>query len=709
MELSSIITNLGDHTRDAIVITEAEPIDLPGPKIVWVNKAFTEMTGYTPKEAIGQTPRILQGEDTSKKTRAQIRQALRAWKPIRINIKNYTKCGDIFWVDLDIKPVSDETGKYCYWVAIQRNITQQVAEQNKLKASLKDVLVLKERLALATEAAEIGIWEIYLNSNELIWDPVLRQMYGLDAEDKTDPREIWSSVMHPNDSARVENAIKDSIRTGEVFEEEFRIIGLDSTQKFIKSRAKVEFSDEGIPVRIIGADYDITEHKIREEELLETQKKAEHDATHDALTSLGNRRGARKYWNCLERKGKLFSQVAVLLIDLDRFKAINDRFGHVGGDFLLCSVANTLSEIVYGFGGGPKYIARLGGDEFLVILSGLRIETQAYALSAKILEACRKPVMYQGQKMHFGASIGVRVADSGTIDDFLDDADIALYAAKNSGRNGVQMFTPEIRNNAIENKKLSDNLIEALEKDQIGVRLQPQICSKSGKLFGVEALARWWNPVLGELTPELFLPIASELGILADLDSLVFQKALQSVHNLAEQGVFIPRLSVNISEQRLMHSKLLAELDMVKELQCLLSFELVESIDLTDPKAQFFQRIEALRDRGIQIEIDDFGSSHASLTTLLHLRPDCIKIDKQFTLYSVAMGSKPNILLQTICEMCQRLQIPVIAEGAENADITAMLKHLGCDVLQGNFYSAPLKETDFVAWNSKYLDECKSV
>ena len=708
MELSSVTTNLGDHTRDAIIITEAEPIDLPGPKNVWVNKAFTELTGYTPEEVVGQTPRILQGEDTSEEARTKIRQALMSWTPIRITLKNYTKDGSAFWVDLDIKPVADETGWYRYWVPVQRDVTSRISEQTQLQKTLEQISVLKERLRLATEAADIGVWEWDLTNNTIHWDPVLQKLYGLTDRPNINPDEIWKDLIHPEDKDRVEENLQKSINSGTDYDEEFRIITPQFEEKVLRSRASIDLNSNSNAIRVIGVNYEITEHKKREEELLhsrseilKTQKQAEHDATHDALTGLGNRRGARRYWTSLERDSRTSIPVAILLIDLDRFKAINDRFGHIGGDFLLCSIADKLRNIVNDDG----YIARMGGDEFLIILTGSDVEMRASEIGSKILQACRKPVLYNDQKMHFGASIGIRIGASHTIKDFLDDADIALYAAKNDGRNRMQVFTPEIRKNATADKHLADNFVEALEQKQISVSFQPQICSKSGRLFGIEALARWKDPELRELSPEHFFPVATELGLVNELDALVFHKALQSAHTLAGQGINIPRLSVNVSEQRLTDPNLLSTLDALPALPCPISFELVESIDLTNPKASLLQRIEALRHRGIQIDIDDFGSSHAALTTLLHLRPDCIKIDKQFVLHGHSRGTTPSILLQTICEMCQRLQIPVIAEGAENADIASMLKQLGCDVLQGNHYSTPLTEEDFATWYFKYLND----
>jgi len=280
----------------------------------------------------------------------------------------------------------------------------------------------------------------------------------------------------------------------------------------------------------------------------------------------------------------------------------------------------------------------------------------------------------------------------------LEDADIALYQAKNEGRNRLQVFTHTLREHAEEKKHLSDDLADALKSDQIGVRLQPQVCSRTGRILGAEALVRWWHPERGELGPAQFLPLAEEMGLLNTLDGLVLRKAVEASVALAKAGARLPGVSVNVSFERLIHPDFLDDVDSLPEHPCPITFELLETIDFDTVAEDILARIEALRTRGIRVAIDDFGSGRASITTLLKVRPDRVKIDKQLVINDMTHDGTPSPLLQAIADMCQRLDIPMTAEGVETAYSASMMARLGCDMLQGYHYAKPLTTIAFAEW-----------
>ena len=554
--------------------------------------------------------------------------------------------------------------------------------------------LLEERQRLAADAAKIGVWDFDVTNGVLTWDPIMHNLHGTTPEQFSGTFADWQACVHPDDLAEVEEHFRQSLKTGEDFNQRFRIVTPAGQERVIAGRAGIELGTNGKARRVVGVNYEITKEIKREKALEAARDQIEYEAFHDPLTHVGNRRGVSYHLKTIRTQYARDVPVALLMIDLDRFKYINDVFGHAGGDHLLRVVAGILTSIA----SSQDYVARLGGDEFAIILSGADAEFRATAMGERILEACRTPTLYQRQKIHFSTSIGLCVGAAAKAEALLEDADIALYQAKNEGRNRLQVFTHTLREHAEEKKHLSDDLADALKSDQIGVRLQPQVCSRTGRILGAEALVRWWHPKRGELGPAQFLPLAEEMGLLNTLDGLVLRKAVEASVALAKAGARLPSVSVNVSFERLIHPDFLDDVDSLPEHPCPITFELLETIDFDTVAENILARIEALRTRGISIAIDDFGSGRASITTLLKVRPDRVKIDKQLVINGMTHDGTPSPLLQAIADMCQRLDIPMTAEGVETADSASMMARLGCDMLQGYHYAKPLTTNAFAEW-----------
>lgn len=441
------------------------------------------------------------------------------------------------------------------------------------------------------------------------------------------------------------------------------------------------------------------EHQARELEKQATALgKAKHNAevasVTDALSNLGNRRGLDLLLEDLAQRIAPGFEVALIHVDLDRFKAINDVFGHAAGDHVLCVVSQILRDSVR----SGEYIARVGGDEFVIAAISKDAQRAAKTIAERIIAACQRSVDFDGKELRFGASIGIAVANKPSIGDLMENADIALYDAKASGRNRYALFTPKLRSQAEEKKCMADELLRALDDGRVFPHFQPQVSAEDQAFVGVEALARWQHPTLGLVPPDVFLPIAEELGRLGDIDDIILCKSLATVQRLISQGIMIPKLSVNVSYRRLKTNALLNRLQELKPWPCQLAFELLETIDYDQEADSFSWILDELRDHDVEIELDDFGSGRASITTLLRLRPDRIKLDKQLVSAVAYEASGSNPLVKAIGDMGKSLNIKLTAEGVETEVQARVLKRIGCSVFQGYLFSPALSENDLTKW-----------
>lgn len=425
------------------------------------------------------------------------------------------------------------------------------------------------------------------------------------------------------------------------------------------------------------------------------QQEAEFSSRHDALTGLPNRRFLAEH---LLDAQENWQRAAVLYIDLDRFKQINDTLGHAAGDELLRVVAQRL----YDYAPDDAFIARIGGDEFVILLPRETSRSQATDLGLEIVRRLPEPIAFEGNTLRFGTSVGVsrRHKRQTSPDDMLIEADLALYRAKNAGRGCSILFTDQLRAESVFRKRLSDDLVTALETDQIQPAYQPRVSSETGQIVCVEALARWHHPEMGFLLPETFLSVAEDIGQLAEIDKKIMEIALKQLAQWDRDGLHIPRVTVNVSSRRIMHRDLLEQLDQLDIPRGRLSFELLESVFFDTADQETLDRLDDLRERGIGIEIDDFGSGHASITGLLAVRPDTLKIDR--ALVCDAIGDTARIeLLAAVVTIGKSLHLQVVAEGAETDAHVELCRRLGCHQIQGFAISKPLPSGDLFEFATK--------
>ncbi|WP_156943775.1 putative bifunctional diguanylate cyclase/phosphodiesterase [Roseivivax isoporae] len=443
-----------------------------------------------------------------------------------------------------------------------------------------------------------------------------------------------------------------------------------------------------------GFRVDVTEIKRRKQELREKAAALEVAATTDSLTGLRNRRGLERAVAELARTCPKSARFGLLHVDLDRFKPINSVFGHAAGDFALRRVAEVLTRSVR----REDVVARVGGDEFVLVLTPPCDRRRAMAAAQRILSQCSEPVDWNGKTLRFGASIGIALGPAADLPRMQADADIALYEAKKGGRNRNLLFNADLRHRVEARKALSDDLLAGLSRGEIEAQYQPQVDAADGTLVGFEALARWRHPVRGLLGPQAFLGIAEDLGLVPTVDRLICDHAIATGRALVAAGHALSTVSVNVSMGRLTEGPFVQQLPSGPCDGFRLSLEILEAVDVDRDFDEIAWVFDALRERGILIEVDDFGSGRASLTSLLKIRPDRVKLDSQIVRAALEDTRGAGAMVRAIAEMCHGLGIPMTAEGIETAEHARLVREMGCDLLQGYYVSPPLDRGDLLSW-----------
>ncbi|MEG3089531.1 putative bifunctional diguanylate cyclase/phosphodiesterase [Sphingomonas sp. PB4P5] len=581
LERLRLLESVAVHARDSIVITEAEPIDLPGPRIIYCNAAFTLATGYTAEEAVGQTPRMLQGPKTDPVAREKLRRALAAWEPIEIEMINYRKDGSEFWVELSIVPVANERGWYTHWVSVQRDIT-----------------------------------------------------------DRKDAQELTARVR----VAEIENQALAS---------------------------------------------EITERKRVEAELL-------YAAFHDSLTRLRNRAFfMARLTSALERERAGKGACAVLFLDLDRFKVVNDSLGHLEGDVLLREVAERLKRCVR----AQDTLARIGGDEFAILVEDCEDLATPVAIAEAIIEALRVPTQLGRQSVFPSCSIGiVHVSTAGTAPtDVMRDADIAMYEAKRAGFGDYAIFDASMHANAVARLTLQTDLRRAVERGEFHLAYQPIVDPATGAILSLEALLRWDHPVRGPVSPADFVPVAEEIGLIRQIDRWVMRTACAQLSDWQRRfGNPALRLSINTSAAEFVDVDFLATLSAVLDEFGLspqsLELEITEGIFL-HPSPNIAETIAAVRAMGVRIALDDFGTGYSSLSYVNRYPIDTIKIDKTF-IDGIGTNHQTRAIVELIIKLGAALDLNIVAEGVETQAQTEILMQLGCRAIQGYHFARPIPDDD---------------
>ncbi len=576
--LESVVVN----AHDAVLITEAEPVSLPGPRIVYCNASFTRTTGYSEAEVIGRTPRILQSDGTDRTTLDKLRKALENWQPVEVELLNRKKDGEEFWVELSIVPVADEKGWFTHWVSVQRDVShRKLAEESATKVRIAEA----EKLALEAE---------------------------------------------------------------------------------------------------------IRERKSVEAELLYT-------AFHDELTKLRNRAFFMDQLSAALKRGKRDPafQFAVLFIDLDRFKLVNDSLGHRAGDLLLMEIAQRLRICTR----PQDTVARVGGDEFAILVEDVEDFSNVVTLSKRIIETMRRPLWLGKQEVFPSCTVGVVKATEYHFlpEELLRDADIAMYEAKRNDKGNYAIFAASMHDSAVDALQVRVDLRNAISRDEFFVEYQPICCGESKMITGLEALIRWRHPRRGIVPPVEFISVAEETGLIRGIGQWVLRTACSQMRDWLDQhpGLNL-RLNVNASGIELKDNDFTRGIqDVLAETGLdprMLQLEVTESIFLQNP-AVVGTILSSIRQLGVRIALDDFGMGYSSLSYLDQYQMDTIKIDQSFVACMLTRR-RTMAIVETIVKLGRALDLDVVAEGVENEGQLRELVATGCRSVQGYYLGAPMSVAD---------------
>ena len=571
----------------------------------------------------------------------------------------------------------------------------------------------QSKLDNAQRIARLGNWEWCLDSNDFSWSTEFGRVLCFEENTKL---ETWTDFLHhidEPDRSNIQLIAEQSVEEKQEFNVEFSIVSwADGSTRRLRLEAEPHCQENGDCSHMLGTVQDITER-------INAQKQIHNLAYYDLVTGLPNRAQLSeqlRYTLKLSKRNN--SKFSVLFLDLDHFKQVNDTLGHDAGDELLRQVASRLTSVVREtdmiIGGNEvdsdldsqHTVARLGGDEFVVLLSVINRAEDAARVADRIAQAVGMPYVLGNNTVNVTTTIGISVypADGDDFESMMKSADVAMYHAKESGRNGYQFYSRSIHEQALTRFSLEADLRVAIETNQLTVAYQPKIDMETGELSGVEALTRWMHPGKGAMNPSEFIPLAEETGLIIPLGQWVLRQACEQMQRWVNSGWPPLVMAVNCSSVQFTKSNVIEDINNAISLSGLdpkyLEIELTESLLLQDGE-KGIQIIKDMKALGIQVAIDDFGTGFSSLSYLKRLPVDKLKIDKSFV-DDLATDSGDAAIVTAIITLSHNLKLKVVAEGVETQEQYDMLRGFKCNEAQGYLISRPLDIAELEEWMDSY-------
>jgi diguanylate cyclase (GGDEF)-like protein/PAS domain S-box-containing protein len=547
----------------------------------------------------------------------------------------------------------------------------------------------EEKLSSILDSIDNVVWSatdrefIYLNS-------IVERIYGRPVELFYENKDMWFDAVHADDRDAVREAHAELARQGS-FTHEYRVVRPDGEVRWIEERARAIRNEYGQVQRYDGVAIDISERKAYEARI-------EYLADHDALTDLANRNllGDR-IAQAMALARRHDTRLALLFLDLDRFKGVNDSFGHELGDALLLEVSNRLKAVVR----DGDTVARQGGDEFIILLTGIHRPQDVAAVAFKIFDAFSTPFFVRGRELFVTTSIGATIfpEDGEDLQALLRNADTAMYRAKEEHGNAFQFYSKEMSIRALERAELESSLRRALDRKEFELFYQSKVDGKTGRIIGAEALIRWRHPELGLVSPTRFIPMAEEIGLIVPIGDWVLHAACSQIKAWQLDGLPKINVSVNLSARQFKQERLVESV--AETLQSFgleaqyLELELTESMVMNSAE-MFITKLRELEDLGVQLSIDDFGTGYSSLSYLKRFPLHHLKIDQSFV-RDIATDEDDASITSTVISLGHSLDLKVIAEGVETEEQVAFLREHRCDEMQGYYFSKPLPAHEFAA------------
>ncbi len=653
-------------------------------RITYVNDTFCQISGYPREDLLRLNQHFLAADFYPEAFFEELWAIIRQGKVWRGELKQCRKDGGFYWVNATIVPFVDQNGKPYQYVAVQTDITERKhveTQRDELSSALEqtaDSVIITDRLGVIKYVNRAFGETTGYSADEVIGKtPRLIKSGGLGREFY---QRLWGTIV----SGRVfRDVFINRKKNGELYYEETTITPLRD--------------EHGEITEFISTGKNITER-------MQVQEHLQYLAHHDVLTGLPNRvlfldrlnqAIARARWNNWA--------VAVLFLDLDRFKVINDTLGHEIGDRLLQAVASRLKKCVR----EGDTVGRLGGDEFTVLLEDIASQEDVPTVARNIINALSRPMVVDGRELFVTVSIGISVFPGDGADgaELLKNADTAMYSAKEEGRNTFQFYSADMGISAFTRLNLETSLRHAMQRLEFLLHYQPQVDLTTRKVTGVEALLRWRHPELGLVPLDDFIPLLEETGLIIPVGEWVLQTACSQMRAWQQAGLEPGRIAINLSSRQFTESNFAETVASILDETGLdphcLEIEITESVIMqhTQLTMDTFQTLGAL---GVRIAIDDFGTGYSSLSYLKRFPIDILKIDRSFV-RDVTTDPDDAAIVQAIIAMARSLKLDVIAEGVETQDQLAFLRAQRCDGLQGNLFSPPLPAEDIVPLFQKKL------
>ena len=581
----------------------------------------------------------------------------------------------------------------------------------RASAAINEMKQNQRRLSNAQRIGEMGDWEWDVRQNSILPSEQALRIFGHDDETLPLDTERFLAKVHPEDLARLRAAFEQAIAAGDPFAIDHRIVVADGTHRFVRQQVEVtELDALGRAARLAGAVHDVTRRKDAEEQIRRL-------AYFDPLTGLPNRRHfIEQLQDAIVGAHRREQQLAIMFIDLDHFKRVNDTLGHGAGDELLRNVSARLPPLLrYGDTvaradaedgcDGQGSVARLGGDVFIVLLKGVTRPEDEAVVARRFVNAMAEPITIQGTEIFIGSSIGIAMypADGTDIDNLMMNADTAMYQAKQAGRGGYQFYTASMNARALDRLMMEAQLRRALDRGEFVLHYQPRVDVATGCIVGAEALIRWQHPEQGLVPPGDFIPLAEESGLVMPIGEWALAETCRQIAEWEAAGLAAVPVAVNLASTHL-RERGLPDLiaSMLKTFGIkpgLLEIEVTESILLADPElsVQIAQRIGEM---DVRLSIDDFGTGYSSLSYLKRLPIHALKIDRSFV-RDLASDPDDAAIITAIIAMAHSLKLKVIAEGVETEAQLAFLKARQCDEYQGFLMRKAVPAAEFALMMSR--------
>jgi diguanylate cyclase (GGDEF)-like protein/PAS domain S-box-containing protein len=679
-----LLSLVASRTTNGVVLTD------PAGRVQWINAGYTRITGYTLAELMGKKPgSVLQGPGTDRAEVARIRELIRAGRGFETELLNYAKDGRPFWLHISADVLGDEHGQLQGFMAICSDVTDRRRSEESLREST-------ERFELAIRGSNDGIWDWHVDTDELFYSARFKELLGYGEHEFPGTFRAWEEHLHPDDKPAALAAVRQHLDEGAPYDVAYRLRTKTGDYRWFRARAIAVRDADGRARRMVGSISDITALKGVEEELRVA-------ARLDKLTGLPNRALLLdRLQHRIERSRRTpESRFALMFLDFDRFKLINDSLGHKAGDALLQAIADRLRQHVRSVDSVSRLAdgdtaARLGGDEFVVLLDSATRPEDVLQVAERLLAAFAQPYRLGEHEVVSTASIGIVLSneDYRDAEEMLRDADTAMYEAKRSGKGRYVVFDASMRLQVQRRLQLENDLRRASGSDQLSLVYQPIVSLSTGSVWAVEALLRWKHPVYGSIAPAEFVAIAEDSGLILPIGQWALGEACRQMAAWQRDFADIApgTLSINLSRKQFALATLgalLAEILRATGLSAsAVQLEISESVCMQDPSTAKAV-MESLKTLGVKLAIDDFGTGFSSLASLHHFPADVLKIDRSF-IARVDEAKDIASLVHAVALLARNLGLAMVAEGIEKSSQIVALQELGCEFAQGYFFSEPL-------------------